>query len=413
MLVAASMAMRSGSTFLLAARRCEIAELEQLARTCELVVVISRLIHALQRERGIANVFLGSHGARFAAQREQQVRECEAAERAAREQLAGLQVAAEPVRNGARLFSRVALVLYGLDDLPVLRGDIERDQVTAADATTVFTRLIAGLLTVVFEAADDATDPELSRALVAMFNFMQGKEFAGQERAFGARVFAAGFVDRGGQQQWRHLVESQRSCLETFAAFCGRALARAEESMRQPQVLAEIERLRQLGGTLGGELDPELADRWYQVCTTRIDAMKALEELITIHLRHLCERRIAQANAELRDQQALLQALASEAQAANDGPAAYGAHLERSLVTLLQEQSRRLQTMGDELDAVRATLQERKVIERAKGLLMAQHRMSEADAYKALRETAMNQKRRLIDVAKAVLALADALPPPG
>jgi len=410
MLVAALVAMKSGSTFLLAARQCEIAELEQLARTCELVAVIARLIHALQRERGISNIFLGSHGARFAAQREQQVLECAAMERDVRSQLDALRTAPDQVSNGARLFSRIALVLYGLDDMPVLRADIERHDVSASDATQVFVKLVAGLLAIVFEAADGATDPEISRALVAMFNFMQGKEFAGQERAFGARVFAAGFVDRAGQQQWRHLIESQQGCLDTFSALCGRALLRAQESMREPQVLGEIERLRRLGCTVRGELDPELSDRWYEVCTSRIDAMKGLEDMATNYLRHLCERRIAQAHGELRDQRSLLQALASEARADTGGPAALGPHLERSVLTLLQEQSRRLQSMGDELDAVRATLQERKVVERAKGVIMANHRMTEDEAYKALRETAMNQKRRLVDVAQSVLALADALP---
>jgi hypothetical protein len=402
--------MKSGSTFLLAARQCEIAELEQLARTCELVAVIARLIHALQRERGISNVFLGSHGARFASQREQQVGECVAIEREVRAVLDRLQTAPDQVRNGARLFSRIALVLYGLDDLPVLRQDIAAHSVTAGDATAVLVKLVSGLLAVVFEAADSASDPEISRALVAMFNFMQGKEFAGQERAFGARVFAAGFIDRAGQQQWRHLVESQQACFETFAAFCGRVLRRAQEAMREPQAQAEIERLRRLGGTVGGELDPELSDCWYQACTSRIDAMKGLEDMATNYLRHLCERRIAQAHGELRDQQTLLQTLASEARADTGGPAAYGPHLERSVLMLLQEQSRRLQTMGDELEAVRTTLQERKVVERAKGLLMAQHRMTEDEAYRALRETAMNQKRRLIDVANTVLALSDMMP---
>ena len=66
--------------------------------------------------------------------------------------------------------------------------------------------------------------------------------------------------------------------------------------------------------------------------------------------------------------------------------------------------------MSDELDAVRATLNERKVVERAKGLLMAHRHMSEDEAYKALRQMAMNQNRRLIDVAEAVLSLADVLP---
>jgi hypothetical protein len=402
--------MKSGSTFLLAARQCEIAELELLARTCELVGVIARLIHALQRERGIANVFLGSRGVRFAAQLTHQAQECIATERDVREHLERLQTQPDQVRNGARLFSRIALVLYGLDALPALRGRIVRHAVTPGDATAVFVRLIAGLLAAVFEAADSATDPEISRALVAMFNYMQAKEFAGQERALGARVFAAGFIDEAGRQHWRHVVESQQACLETFAAFCGPDLQRAEQGARHTDVLAEIERLRLAGASMHTELDPELSDRWYEACTARIDAMKAIEDLVTVHLRHLCERRITQANTELHDQRMLLQMLASEAEADTGGPAAYGPHVERSMLALLHEQSRRLQTMSDELDAARASLQERKVVERAKGLLMARHHMSEDDAYKALRQTAMDQKRRLVDVAHAVLALADAPP---
>jgi len=49
-------------------------------------------------------------------------------------------------------------------------------------------------------------------------------------------------------------------------------------------------------------------------------------------------------------------------------------------------------------------------VERAKGLLMAHRAMSEDDAYKALRQMAMNQNRRMVDVAQAVLSLADVLP---
>lgn len=67
--------------------------------------------------------------------------------------------------------------------------------------------------------------------------------------------------------------------------------------------------------------------------------------------------------------------------------------------------------MSAELDTVRASLNERKLIERAKGILMAHRQLSEADAHKLLRQTAMNQNRRLGDVAEAVLAMADILPP--
>jgi AmiR/NasT family two-component response regulator len=67
--------------------------------------------------------------------------------------------------------------------------------------------------------------------------------------------------------------------------------------------------------------------------------------------------------------------------------------------------------MSAELDTVRASLTERKLIERAKGLLMAHRQLSEVDAHKLMRQTAMNQNRRLSDVAQTVLAMAEMLPP--
>jgi len=403
---------KSGSTFLLAARQCEIAELEELARTGELVGAIGRFVHALQRERGLSNVFLASQGRRLADQRLQQLAECAQAERHVRSLFERLDTGANPPRNGARLFSRVAVVLHGLDGLPALRQRVGDQALSAREATAVFSKLLAGLLAVVFEAADSASDPEVSRALVALFNFMQGKEFAGQERALGAGVFAAGAIDQAGQQQWRLLIDSQQGSFQVFADFSDPEVLRAHQASRDPVVLAEVERLRRIAcGARPGALDSNLSTDWYDWATRRIDAMRGVEEALSLHLRHLCETRIAQARTELRDQRALLEALAREASSPGpDGGTPMGPQLERSVLAMVQEQSRRLQAMGDELDAVRATLNERKVVERAKGLLMAHRHMSEDEAYKALRQMAMNQNRRLVDVAEAVLSLADVLP---
>jgi hypothetical protein len=40
--------------YLITARRCEVEELQRLARTCQLVLTVSKLIHCLQQERGIS-----------------------------------------------------------------------------------------------------------------------------------------------------------------------------------------------------------------------------------------------------------------------------------------------------------------------------------------------------------------------
>ncbi|HEY8358714.1 MAG TPA: ANTAR domain-containing protein, partial [Ramlibacter sp.] len=207
------------------------------------------------------------------------------------------------------------------------------------------------------------------------------------------------------------LIELQQGCFQVFGDFSDDATRHAAEASQDPRVLAQMERLRRIGSTLDGTgaLDTALSQPWYDCCTQRIDAMKWVEDRLALNLRRLCEQRIAQAREELRDQQMLLQALATESETP-PGPAHYGPHLERSILDLVQEQGRRLQAMSDELDTVRASLNDRKLVERAKGLLMAHRQMSEDEAYKALRRMAMNQGRRLVEVAQAVLATAEVLP---
>jgi response regulator NasT len=62
-----------------------------------------------------------------------------------------------------------------------------------------------------------------------------------------------------------------------------------------------------------------------------------------------------------------------------------------------------------ELDETRSKLEERKLIERAKGIIMAQQGIEEDAAYALLRKTAMNQKRRIYEVAASVVSAADLL----
>jgi AmiR/NasT family two-component response regulator len=85
--------------------------------------------------------------------------------------------------------------------------------------------------------------------------------------------------------------------------------------------------------------------------------------------------------------------------------------LGRSLLSLVQHQSRRLQALDHELTALRNTLDERKQIDRAKSLLMQHRGLSEEEAYKTLRRMAMNQNKKLIEIATAMLAVADVFRP--
>lgn len=59
--------------------------------------------------------------------------------------------------------------------------------------------------------------------------------------------------------------------------------------------------------------------------------------------------------------------------------------------------------MQGELEEARSALADRKTIDRAKALLMKSRNLAEPDAYALLRTTAMNQGRKIVEVAEALI----------
>jgi len=65
--------------------------------------------------------------------------------------------------------------------------------------------------------------------------------------------------------------------------------------------------------------------------------------------------------------------------------------------------------LQEELDRTKTALEERKVIDRAKGILMKARGLSEEEAYALLRKTAMNEKKKIAEIAQSVITAADLL----
>ncbi|MBD8894239.1 ANTAR domain-containing response regulator [Roseibium litorale] len=59
--------------------------------------------------------------------------------------------------------------------------------------------------------------------------------------------------------------------------------------------------------------------------------------------------------------------------------------------------------LNQELEEARSELAERKVVDRAKGILMKSKGISEEEAYRLLRRTAMNQSRKISEVAQSLV----------
>ena len=67
------------------------------------------------------------------------------------------------------------------------------------------------------------------------------------------------------------------------------------------------------------------------------------------------------------------------------------------------------QELRDQLEETRNKLAERKIVERAKGLLMERQQCTEDEAYSRLRRLAMDKNLKLVDVAQRMLDVAEML----
>ena len=65
--------------------------------------------------------------------------------------------------------------------------------------------------------------------------------------------------------------------------------------------------------------------------------------------------------------------------------------------------------LQEELERAKSALEDRKVIDRAKGILMKAKNLSEEQAYALMRKTAMNENKKIADVAQAVITAAELL----
>jgi response regulator NasT len=63
-----------------------------------------------------------------------------------------------------------------------------------------------------------------------------------------------------------------------------------------------------------------------------------------------------------------------------------------------------LRSLTTENTSLRQTLENRKIVERAKGVLMKRQRLTEADAYRRIQRAAMNRRQTMLAVAQAILS---------
>jgi response regulator NasT len=81
----------------------------------------------------------------------------------------------------------------------------------------------------------------------------------------------------------------------------------------------------------------------------------------------------------------------------------------RPIMEMTMSRFRAFERLRTELEETKSALKERKIVEKAKGILMKTRGLDEEEAYALLRKTAMGQGKRLVDVAEGLISTFDLL----
>jgi methyl-accepting chemotaxis protein len=285
--------------FIIAARFQKLRRFERLERQIVMVAAIGALVHELQKERGLTNLFLTSRGAAFRDERLSQSAVCRKFEQGVLDSFASL----DRLSESPRLSAAADQSAQALGDLEMLRRNVENSGIEPAAAAETFCGVISRLLDVIIDAADITADRAVSRAMIAYVNLSQGKEYAGQERAAGAAVFTAGRCRPEQLNRLRNLIGAQNRSFDVFADHADESQRRTLSEALAGAVADDVARLRDLietAGTAGPLTDADPAD-WFAAATRRIDALRSVEVRLAEDLQMIVAARLAAARREFED----------------------------------------------------------------------------------------------------------------
>jgi methyl-accepting chemotaxis protein len=260
------------------AERIEMAELNALA---DGIGKISRLVHELQRERGMSAVFLSSRGAQMRTELSGQ-RQRTDDER---------QAVSAVLKKFAALESRKIKEAVGYAETAVAtldgrRSDVDAQAIAVSDSSAYFTDMIAKLLDVTKSVANVSSRVDVSTALSAYLNLTQGKEHAGQERAMAAGGITVGRFDLPAYRKVLGQVTAQDIYLSAFVAAAKPEQREFYERTLSGQVVASIKKMRETiaSGGLSGEMTGLDGATWFNAATARIDMLKTVEDQVAADL---------------------------------------------------------------------------------------------------------------------------------
>ncbi len=246
----------------------------------QLSVVISEVVHEMQKERGLTAGFMGSGGTKFGNELSHQRTLTEMKRQALTEMLKAF-----PAGDLSPVFVQTLdKAVNTMKSLERHRRSVDKQSISGQEAIEFYIRHNAFMLDVIATVSEAATDGEIRSRLIGYVNFLQGKERAGIERALMSKTFAADRFEAGALRRFGNLVSEQDTFFQVFRSLATPEQVAFYEGKMSDPVAAEVQRMRDIAfemGVVNYEGFGVDAGYWFASMTRKINLMKDVEDRLS------------------------------------------------------------------------------------------------------------------------------------
>jgi methyl-accepting chemotaxis protein len=257
-------------------------EMAQLARLTKLSVVYSDLVHEIQKERGMTAGFLGSKGTKFVNKLKQQRQEVNQKNN----------IRTDYWHNNKFESSEIIAlnnsISQQLSKLNSIRNQVDQQSISTDKVIDYYTSTNKHLLSISILISEISTDSTISEEIIAYYNFIQGKERAGIERAVLSDTFSSNVFNKGMLVKFITLVSEQNTYIASFDAFANSENKTFFHQQMNDPAIKEVQNLRAIALEKANEghfnIEPS---HWFDQSTKRIGLFKKVETKLSASLLNL------------------------------------------------------------------------------------------------------------------------------
>jgi len=245
-------------------------ETSTITSLTKLSIIYSELVHELQKERGMTAGFIGSKGLKFTTKLIEQRKNTDLKLQKRNIYLANNVLALNTLEQLNSKINRA------LQQIQLIRQQVDKQTITISNALKYYTQLNAQLLSIAPLNAKISSDSTITKETIAYYNFLQGKERAGIERAVLSNTFASDQFAPGMMIKFISLVTEQGTYFDNFTRFANQENTIFFRSALNSPAVREVIKLRAIAEskTSGFAVD---AEYWFAQSTNRIGQLKKIE----------------------------------------------------------------------------------------------------------------------------------------